>query len=419
MRFYNNFITTLLLVTTCALNTRAQEVYGLQKALQTARQNNPGLRAEQLSIGMAQSDIITAGLRPNPILNNQTLQLAQSSHFPANTEWWNAHNHQVWWQLTKPLQIAGQRKYKLELAQKNADVAANSYNETERNLLAEVAAKWLEAWTARKQLDIILQAKSNIDSMVYTNNVRYKNQVITQTDLYRTELMSKQYDIQYRSALQEYENRNKELKLLIGATAGMDIDTADVFAFTAHMNPDSLLNQSLSHRSDILTARAVADASNSNIRLQKSLAYPQPEVGFIWNPQNTIRYFGVYATIDLPFFNRNQGEIKKSYMLQQQASLQLTAVERQIATETTVAVDNYRLQQQHIANFQPMLEQSQIILNNVRYNYLKGGTTIIDFLEAQRSWLETQQQYYNTLQQYRSSCIQLLYVTGLIHQLAQ
>lgn len=419
MRFQNRYILTLLLAAGSFLRAGAQEIYSLRRALQTAQKNNPALKAEALNIGMAQSDIVTAGLRPNPVLNSQTLQLVQPAHFSAHTEWWNAQNRQVWWQLTKPLQIAGQRRYKLEVARKNADVAANSYGEAQRSLLAAVAAKWLEAWTAQKQLDIMLLAKSNIDSMVYTNKIRYKNQVITQTDLFRTELMAKQYDIQYRSALQESQNRNKELRLLLGITDDLAVDTGDVLIFSRDINTDSLLSLSLSHRSDLLAARSLIDAGNSNIRLQKSLAYPQPEVGLIWNPQNTIRYFGLYATIDLPFFNRNQGEIRKSYMMQEQAEQQLTAVQQQIVTEISVTQENYRLQQRNIADFQPLLQQSQLILDNVKYNYSRGGTTIIDFLEAQRSWLETQQEYYNTLQQYRNSCIQLFYVTGLIHQLAQ
>ena len=66
-----------------------------------------------------------------------------------------------------------------------------------------------------------------------------------------------------------------------------------------------------------------------------------------------------------------------------------------------------------------MLEQSQTILDNVQYAYLRGGTSIIDFLEAQSSWLETQEQHNQALELYRQSHIQLLYAAGLINQLAQ
>jgi cobalt-zinc-cadmium efflux system outer membrane protein len=105
-------------------------------------------------------------------------------------------------------------------------------------------------------------------------------------------------------------------------------------------------------------------------------------------------------------------------LLKQQAEQHLFTIQSQLQTEITTAYASYKLQQQNVQNFQIILEQSQTILDNVKYAYLKGGTTIIDFLEAQRSWLETQQQYYDALQQYRQSYIQLLYATGLINQLA-
>ena len=50
----------------------SQESYSLKKALQTARSNNPDLKTEFYNQSLAEADIITAGLRPNPLLNNQT-----------------------------------------------------------------------------------------------------------------------------------------------------------------------------------------------------------------------------------------------------------------------------------------------------------------------------------------------------------
>ncbi|MDR0801141.1 TolC family protein [Fluviicola sp.] len=403
---------------TC-FHVHSQTNYTLQKALQTARNNNPILKTELYNIEIAQTDVISAKLRPNLILNNQLLQLMQPSYFPVNSNWFSERTSQIWWQLTKPFQVAGQRKYKVEVADKNVAFAQKKYTETERDLFSQVATKWMEVWTAQKQLDIIQTAKDNIDSLVITNKLRYKNQVITQTDLFRTELLEKQYDIQYKTSRQELINRQKELKFLIGTQDSVSIDADDAFLFAIPSDLDSLLNQSLQTRSDIQAAKSLMDASESNIKLQKSLAVPQPELGLIYNPQNRIQYFGIYATIDLPFFSRNQGEIKKSYLLQKQAEQNLLTIQTKLQTEISTAYASYDLQRKNIENFKTVLSQSETILENVKYAYLKGGTTIIDFLEAQRSWLETQQQYYYALQQYRQSYIQLLYATGLINQLAQ
>jgi len=395
----------------------AQNYYTLQQALKTAQLNNKVLKTEQFNINIAQSDIITAQLRPNLILNNQTLQLIQPSNFNENTNWYNGYNRQTLWQLTKSFQIAGQRKNKIDVANKTLSLVEKNYAETERNLLADVAEKWVEIWTTQKQLALISIAKTNIDSLVTTNTNRYKNKVITKTDLYRTELLSKQYAIQHKTASQEIINLREEMKTLIGISDDMDIVTEDELFPELTDSLDHLITQSIDRRSDIQSATSAIEVSQSNIQLQKSLAYPQPELGIIWNPQNKISYLGVYANIDLPFFNRNQGEIKKSHLIKEQALQHLSTLKTQLITEVTTSYASYELQQKNIDSFQNILHQSQAILDNVKYSYLKGGTSIIDFLEAQRSWLETQQQYYDALQQYRKSYIKLLYTTGLINQL--
>ncbi|MCP2835066.1 TolC family protein, partial [Salmonella enterica] len=69
-------------------------------------------------------------------------------------------------------------------------------------------------------------------------------------------------------------------------------------------------------------------------------------------------------------------------------------------------------------HFEPLLRQSEKILGSVKYAYLRGGTNMIDYLEAQRSWLDTQQNYYETLRAYRQSCVDLLYASGMILYLA-
>lgn len=409
-----HILSPLFFLSLC-LASKAQTNYTLRQALQVARTGNPILKAEQFNIEIAQSDIISAGIRPNPVLNNQTLLLTRPFRFP---ESFGASDRQVWWQLTKTFQIAGQRGYKLDFARESASLSEKDYAETERALFYDVATKWMEVWAAQKQLDILTTAKSNMDSLLTSNLLRYKNQVITRTDLFRVELLSKQYAIQRETAARELVNSQNELSFLLGVDSAF-VDTADHIFTIVPAEMDSLYKWALENRGDIQAAISLINLSNSNIKLQKALAYPQPELGAIWNPQNSVPYFGIYATVDLPLFNRNQGEIKKSYLLKDQAGQRLSAIQNQSRTEVENAYASYRTHRRNIENFEAVSEQAQTVLDNVRYAYLKGGTTIIDFLEAQRGWLETRRQYYEASRQYRQSYIQLLYATGLINQLAQ
>lgn len=415
----NRLIISVILLFSLSSVWSQTSQYNLQKALQTARNNSPLLKPQQYNVAIAEADVVTASLRPNLILNNQTLNLVQPSHFPANTHWYSGQNRQVWWQLTKPFQLPAQRKYKIQVAEQNVLLEQKIIKETERNLFQDVAIQWLDVWTASKQLDLLIQAKSNTDSLVVVNQLRYKNQVITETELIRTTLLADQYAIQLKSAEQTYQNALVNLKFLIGTTETITIDTNDQFLYLLPNNLDSLLRQALSSRSDLQTLKSVVTVADANIQLQKSFAWPQPELGVIYNPQNTIPYVGIYGTIELPVFSRNQGEIKKAVVLKQQAEQQLQTNQVQLQTELTTAYQVYQTQQSNLAKFDNLLSQSEKILTSVKYSYLRGGTTIVDFLEAQRSWLETQQQYYETMQEYKQSYIRLLYVSGYINQLAQ
>lgn len=397
----------------------AQTPFTLEQVLQTAKRNNPVLKSEHYNVAIAESDVLSAELRPNLVLSNETIHIANSSDFENSSSWGNPENREVLWQLSKTFQIMGLRKNKINVAQKSAQLSQKEYTEIESDILFEVAEKWNEVWTAQKQLELIKSAKDNIDSLVITNQHRYRNQVITQTDVFRTELLAKQYALQYTTERQELANRKKELQFLLGFKDSIQIDTSEDLGRYGLTSLTALQEQSLAFRSNIQSAKSMIEVSESNINLQKSMAYPQPEIGVIYNAQHKIPHFGFAASIDLPFFDRNQGEIKKSLIQRDQAEQQLHTLQDQLETELTNAYETYQVQLRNIASYQSVLEQSQTILDNIKYAYLRGGTSIIDFLEAQSSWLETQEQYNDVLEQYRQSHIQLLYAAGLINQLAQ
>lgn len=419
MRNSIQFILTFTVLLFFSIPALAQSNLSLNKTLQTARSNSPILKSEGFQVQLAEAEMVNAQLRLNPTLSSETLQLSRPSEFAPNTNWNNGQNREMVWQLTKSFQVAGQRKFRIEVEEKHVQFAQSNYQDVERQLFMEVSEKWLEVWAAQKDFELIQTAKANMDSLTLINQRRYLNQVITQTELFRTELLAKQYALQIKTAQQKVYNRSRELQILIGIKDRVQIDLSDDFIFQFPESIDSLLRQSSRERSDVLSAKSLIEVAGSNVELQKRMAYPQPEVGLIYNPQSTIPFFGVYAAIDIPFFNRNQGEIKKSKIYRDQAEMQYNYTQIQLQIEVENAYASYKMHQENTLNFQEVLEQSQTILDNVKYAYLKGGTTIIDFLEAQRSWLDTQQDYFDALKQYRKSYIQLLYATGLINQLAK
>lgn len=417
---------SLLFVGLFCWSAQAQVTLNLRQTLQQVRTNSPALRVERLNINAAQADQVTANLRPNPVLNNQTLFQLTPTPGAEAVGLLSRQRRQFWIQATKEFDIYNKRTYRNRAAEANTNLAIRSVAETERNLLFDAANRYLDAWYARIQLALLQRAKANVDTLVQLNKVRLKNLVITTTDLTRTQLISDQYDLQTRTAQQELRNRLNELQLVLGISDSVNVAMNDSIIHPAFTNPlrlyptikataDSLLRLAATNRTDVLAAQATIESAKRNVDLQQVLAKPRNEAGFIWNPQNAIPYAGVFLTIELPVYSRNQGEIQKSRVLQEQASQAATLVQARIRSEVQTAYQSFMTSRQNIDRYVGIRLDADRVLASVRYAYLRGATTLIDLLQAESSWFDTQTAYYQSLYTYRQNYVRLLYVTGQIN----
>lgn len=408
----------ILICCTSAISVNAQSFYTLQSAILRAKNSSPLLKAEAYNVNFAQADLRTARLYTNPILNNQTLQSIDSKTYTISKDALSPYNRQVWWQLTKPFTPPSQRRNRIDIASQNISLYQKGYSETIRGFSADVANQWLNAWIHKSRLELLDDAFANIDSLVKINRARLRNQVITQTDLIRTQLLQDQYQLQIINAQKEFKREIQRLKFLMGARDSVDVDIeAAVETMQIPATIDSMLSQAMRERTDVQAANLNILISQSNIKYQKSLVIPTPELGVIWNPQNSVPYLGFFGTLRIPLFDRNQGQIEKSKYMELQAEENMRNIQLKLSTEVQAAFTVYQTEKENLKKYENMLNQSDQVLDNVRYSYLKGGTTIIDFLDAQRSWFDTRQLFLDARLSYFQSYIQLLYVTGLINQL--
>lgn len=421
-------IVKLLLLCVLSIPAFAQRILTLQQTLQQVRENSPALRVERFNINAAQADQTTANLRPNPVLNNQTL--FQLSNTPApgveNVGLLNRQRRQFWLQATKEFDIYGKRTYRNRLAEANTNLAVRSVAETERGLLFDAANRFLDAWYARIQLALLQRAKANVDTLVQLNKVRLKNLVITSTDLTRTQLISDQYAIQTRTARQDFRNRLNELQLVVGSADTINVFLNDSIISPVFNNPlalyptvtasvDSLFQLASANRTDVRVAEANIEAARRNIDLQQVLAKPRNEAGLIWNPQNSVPYAGVFLTLELPVYSRNQGEIQKSRVLQEQAGQASSLVQARVRAEVQTAYQSFVTSRENVNRYVDIRRDADRVLTSVRYAYLRGATTLIDLLQAQSSWFDTQTAYYQILYTYRLNYVRLIYATGQIN----
>jgi len=121
----------------------------------------------------------------------------------------------------------------------------------------------------------------------------------------------------------------------------------------------------------------------------------------------------------LPFYNRNQGEIARAQAQQQQFAMQMEALKAQVQAEVKVAYQEFVTAHRLVQTIErDLLQPAQRARETSAYVYKSGGSSLIEFLDAQRAYNETVQSYYEAQAAYQRAIVQLNSTVGkeVIHQ---
>lgn len=396
-----------ILLSALSISASAQTGLTLDAAIHKATELNPTLRRARYDVAAADADIVTAGLRPNPQLN------VNGDLFSTSAPILTPEAKQYGINLSMPFELGGKRTARIANADAQKKVAEASARESERSVALAVSDGWHDVAQAARTLEIVRKARITFDSLVAVNRVRLRNQVITPTELTRSQIAAQQYTVEEHQAEFELGRARQRLGTLIGTMEPVSIE--EHVDTTAIAEPvDTLVALALRRRSDLEGYATAVEASRTNEQLQQAIAAPDVSVSLDYMRQQGIPFYGLSATVPLQFFSRNQGEIEKSTVLRQQAEMTLDAARRQIAAEVRLAYDDYLSHRASLQALGEVLAASENVRSTVEYAYRSGNTTILDFLDAQRTWFDTQKAWDGALVDYRRSKATLAILTGSI-----
>lgn len=191
-----------LMACTLCLVANAQVVRSLdlQTTLQLAAQQHPLLRSVAYAIPIARADSLSASLFPNPTVSLQFAQ--QPSQLPKTGGLSSVYGQ---WQaaVMQTVDPAGQRQYRVGQAAQVQRTATESYRATLQQVLADVALRWIELWSAERRQAILARAVASADSLVTINQVRLRSHAIAPADVWRAEILASQYRLQQLQAVQQ------------------------------------------------------------------------------------------------------------------------------------------------------------------------------------------------------------------------
>ena len=386
----------------------------LDQAIEFARQHNHALLAARTTIQQNQAQETTANLRPNPVLlgDSQFLPLLSPSNW--NTAYLQ-NNAQFDIGVSYLFERGDKRQHRLQAAKDQTAVTTAQVSDTERGLTFNVASQFIAALLAQSNLEFAEQDLTSFQQTVNVSQDRFNAGGMSEGDLLKVKLQLLQFQMDVSAARLARVQALASLRQLLGyESVPESYEVLGALAYQpVHLNEDQLKALALQQRPDLRAAQLGVTAAESQHAL--AIANGKRDVtGQISYTHvadtNTASLFG---NMEIPLFDRNQGEIARTsfavaqsqQLSSEQSSVVMTdVVNAYEALNTAASVVNL-----YDAGY---LKQAQDSLDISRYAYQRGAATLLDFLDAQRSYRATQLAYRQALATHMLTVEQLRQAVG-------
>lgn len=408
-------ILSIVLLSITGMKAQEKELLPFEEYLSLVRNKNLGYASQKYNVSMSEAAIQTANMFPDPELEMETTNngVRQSMGY--------VYGASLGWTL----ELGGKRKARVNLARNQSELSKIQLQDFFRNLRADASLGYIEALKSKALLEVQQDSYQNMQQLAKSDSIRYKLGTITW-------VTSKQSKLEAASLLNEvYQAESAEQQALTGLSVftgdgkitGRDV-AGDFNAFNRDFNIDDLIVQALNERADLLAAKQNTEVTKSQISLEKANriidlgisagAERHTEATNEIAPSPTVNAVKMGISIPLKFSNRRNAGLKIAEMAHSQAEVEYKQIEQEIKAEVMQAFQQYTATQKQLRQFHNgMLSEAKSILEGIIYSYKRGESSILEVLNAQRTYNSVRKDYYEALADNAAALVELERKAGI------
>ena len=378
-------------------------------------QHNHNLLAARTTIQQNQAEETTANLRPNPTLFGDWEYLPLFTPSAQNSAYYH-DSTEADLGLGYLIERGRKRQHRLQAAKDITAQTRSLVADNERSLTYNVASLFVNVQLAESTLELAELDLKSFGKTVEIGEMRYKAGAISEDDYLKIKLQLLQFETDFQQAQLAKVQALSDLRQLLGyESVSPDYDVAGLFDYRPLKgNLEDLQLKAMQNRPDYRAAQQGVTAANSQYDLQKAIGKPDVTVQGNYSHVNGINTATFYGSIPLPIFNRNQGEIARTRFAITQAQEQEKATSGQVMTDVRDAYEGLRVNDRVIQLYRSgYLEVAQKDRDISEYAYKRGAVSLLDFLDAERSYRATQLAYRQALASYLLALEQLREAVGV------
>jgi cobalt-zinc-cadmium efflux system outer membrane protein len=368
--------------------------------------SNLQLLAQRYNIDANEALVLQAKLWPNPNFGiGHTLYSTQlHQFFPLGI------NDETTMELDQEILLAGKRNKQIKLAQAQVTLTRYQFFDLLRTLKYTLRTDYFNIYYLQESAKAYTDEINALTKIVNAYAVAQSKGYISEKDLIRIKAQLYSFVSEYNDLINQINDTESELRLVLQVKPTVYIDPTPDSAAVDSLDPNkytltTLLDSAYHNRTDLNIAKTNTQINVLNYNYQKALAVPDLTISLNYDEAGGFDYgyYGIGASIDLPVFNRNQGNIKNAKILIDntlalQKSTQAT-VDENVSRSLQKAYAQHKLYVSIDAKFSG---EFQRLANEVLANYQKRNLGLLDFLDFYDSYkqnvLQVNSIKYNRIQ---------------------
>ena len=380
-------------------------------------EKNLQLIAQKYNVDAAKALIIQAKLYSNPNINVSNVLYDGKAN-----EWLPVDkiNGEEAAQLTQLIILSRKVNKQVKIAETNYKIAGHTFYSVLLSLKFALRTSFYNLYHLEKTAEVYNEEINTLKTINDAYQTQEGKGYIAETDLVRVQAQLYALQSEYQVLVDSINDQQSQIRLLLRASPAIYIKPIEDTALLNAANPlayslSQLLDSANKNRTDVLLAEDNLTLSQQNYVLQKALSVPDLSASAGYDKQgsyiNNYNYIGL--GIDIPIFNRNQGNIKNAYVMldynKTQVEIARRNVEEQVTRGLQKAVDADKLYRGINPGFASHFDA---LAKAMADNYMKRNIKLLDFLTFYDSYKQNIVQL-NTIMYNRESALESLnFLTG-------
>jgi outer membrane protein, heavy metal efflux system len=386
----------------------------LDDAIRLALQHNHALQAMRTTILQNQDLEVTANLRPNPVLSwdAQFLPVFTPDQFTAD---YLNNNAQFDIGIGYLFERGGKRQRRLQAAKDVTEISRFQVTDNERALTFNVAQQFIATLLAQSTLDFAEQDLKSFATTVGISQERRRAGDMSEGDLLKIKLQLLQFQTDVASAKLAKVQAIAALRQLVGyESVPEQFDVAgDLDYQPVHNGLDELKAMSLRTRPDLMAARQGVISAESQVRLALANGKQDLTATVDYSHVSAASGLSFFFNIPLAVFNRNQGEIARTKHVVTQMQEQASETAEQAITDVVDAYFALQMNDQIVQLYRGgYVDDAKQSRDISEYAYRHGAASLLDFLDAERTYRSNQLGYRQALASYMTALEQMRQAVG-------